>query len=614
MENKFVDYSDVNINDGFWQKKQKQNAEVTVYSIYDRFKETGRFDALNLSWHEGEKNKPHIFWDSDFAKWAESVSYILNKSPDKKLQALLDEMIDVIEKNQEECGYYNIWYKTVEPYKRFTRREDHELYCAGHLIEAGAAYYEATGKDKLLKIASKYADYIEKVFVTDKSASYSTPGHPEIELALVRLYEVTGEKRYLDLSKHFIDERGKDEQTVYDGWATARYSQSHLPVRRQSTAEGHAVRGAYLYSGMADIARYYNDEELKNACKNIFENIVERRMYITGGIGSGTDGEAFTVDYDLPNLTAYSESCAAIALMFFAKRMLLLECKSEYADIIERILYNGFLSSISLDGKKFFYENPLEICPRLIGKDKAVNNGTHYPKTQRSEVFDCSCCPPNVSRMLGSLGGYIYSVDGKSLYVHQFISSQANLGNGYISQKTDYPRTGAVKITADAEDIEFLAVRLPCWCKNYSVNVNGQSTVCKVENGHIMIKTIGEVTVDILFDIKSRFEESNPLIAENNGKVALTRGPVVYCIEAVDNGNALHSLSVDTQSALTEETDEATGFVSVTADGFRRESFDGLYRELNKNYVNQKIKFIPYFAFANRGESEMLVWVRQHSI
>ena len=315
---KRVDFSSVKINGGFWKQKQDLIRETTIKAVYNRFKESGRIDAFNLD----SGIEAHFFWDSDVAKWIESVAYLTSEKREPRLESIVDEIIDNIEKYQDECGYYNIYHMTIAPEKRLKIRDNHELYCLGHLIEAGVAYYNATGKDKLLKLMCKYTDYVEKRFKIDKDTDFETPGHEEIELALVRLYEATGEKRYLDLSKYFVDERGNHEGLA--DWTDFMYNQSHLPVREQKTAEGHAVRAVYLYCAMADLALKYNDEGLKNACITLFDNITTKRMYITGGIGSSAFGEAFTVDYDLPNLMAYTESCAAIGLALFAHRMLLI--------------------------------------------------------------------------------------------------------------------------------------------------------------------------------------------------------------------------------------------------------------------------------------------------
>ncbi|MDF2686587.1 MAG: glycoside hydrolase family protein, partial [Clostridia bacterium] len=399
---KNVSFRDIELIDGFWAKKQKLINETSIFAVWDRFKETGRFDAFKCDWQEGMPNRPHIFWDSDIAKWIESVAYILQNSKlqnsklqnnkDDKLEAAVEELIDLIEKNQDSNGYFNIYFTVCEPKARFTRRYDHELYCAGHLIEAAVAYYETTGKDRFLKLMCKYADYIEKVFILDKTAAFFTPGHEEIELALVKLYHVTGDKRYLNMSKHFLDLRGTNKAVEYNN-----NTQDDVPVRQISEAVGHSVRAVYLYSAMADVADEFNDNELFDACRRVFQNIAYKRMYITGGIGSSPRGEAFSVDYDLPNMTAYSETCAALGLVLFARRMSRLDPDSIYADVAEKAIYNGFISSISLDGVSFFYENPLEIDPSLHKRPEVINGSMRFPPMRRQKVFGCSCCPPNIT-------------------------------------------------------------------------------------------------------------------------------------------------------------------------------------------------------------------------
>ena len=330
---KQVNYSNIKITGGFWREKQDMVRNITVKAVYDRFNDTGRFDAFKCE--ENPEHEPHIFWDSDVAKWIEGVAYLTREKREIELEKIVDSVVDEIEKHRDTCGYFNSYYLTRHQDERFTNRDCHELYCLGHLIEAGVAYYESTGKDKLLKLMCDYADYVEKVFKNEHTAGFITPGHEEIELALVRLYECTKEERYLELAKYFVDERGKIQEELVE-WGECAYNQSHKPVREQFTAEGHAVRAVYLYCAMADLALKYNDEGLKNACKRLFDNIADKRMYVTGGIGSSHDGEAFTVDYDLPNLVAYTESCAALGLILFANRMLLLENNAKYADVAER--------------------------------------------------------------------------------------------------------------------------------------------------------------------------------------------------------------------------------------------------------------------------------------
>ena len=405
---KNIDCKNIKINDGFWKIKQDMVNDITLKSVYERFKETHRFDALDCTWKDGDPDMPHVFWDSDIAKWIESVGYNAFAYDNDELIRIVDESVEKIIKNRDENGYFNSHFLVTG--ERFTVRNEHELYCAGHLMEAAVAYYKATGKRALLDVMCKYADYIEKIFIKEQSAEFMTPGHPEIELALVKLYEVTGEKRYLEMSKFFIDNHGANDKDkeLYPG-CHLLYNQDEKPIRERDTADGHCVRALYLLAGAADIAYLYDDKELFEATERCFENVVNKRMYITGATGSTCHGESFTIDYDLPNRDAYAETCAAISLAFFANRMIRLNADSKYADAVEKVMYNGALSGISMDGKGFFYENPLEIDVDFNNVHPCTNGGRRYPITQRKEVFDCSCCPPNVTRFIAGIGEYMYS-------------------------------------------------------------------------------------------------------------------------------------------------------------------------------------------------------------
>ncbi|HEY5586575.1 MAG TPA: beta-L-arabinofuranosidase domain-containing protein [Ruminiclostridium sp.] len=614
---KSINFTDIDIYKGFWHDRQKTNAETSIYSIWERFKETGRFEAFKFEWKEGMPNKPHIFWDSDFAKWAEAVAYILEKNPNKELEQAVDEIVDLIEKNQEPSGYFNIFFTVAEPGNRWKKRTEHELYCAGHLIEAAVAYQHATGKDKFLKLMCKYADHIENVFVKEKSASFITPGHEEIELALVKLYRCTGEKRYLNLSKFFIDNRGPENTPQeYYPWVNANYSQDNLPARELSVADGHSVRAVYLYSAMADIAYEFDETSLFDACRRLFENIAYKRMYITGGIGSASTGEAFTIDYDLPNLTAYTESCAAIGLALFAKRMLLLDNDSLYSDITERVLYNGFLSSISLDGKAFFYENPLEIDPKLHHRDASIKIGkSRFPITERLEVFECSCCPPNISRFFASIADHLYTYDDNTLFVHHYMNSTTNVSINdnpvKVSQETQYPSDGKIVITVTGFEDKEIALRIPYWCEKYSLCVNGSPAKFDIKKGYAYVKCdIGKCKIDLDFEMKPQLIETIPDVQDNAGRVALQRGPIVYCLEGVDNGSNLREIAIDSALEIRMKFDNKIGTHVLSCKGYRKDMDKRfLYQPVCNNYKEQELRFIPYYAFANRGETEMIVWI-----
>ena len=592
-----VDFSKIKLTDGFWKERQDLIRSTTVNAVYDRFYETGRFEAFKCD--KSSEIKPHIFWDSDVAKWIEGVAYLLVEKSEPRLEKIVDELIDLIEKNQDECGYFNIFFTVVEPQNRFTNRDCHELYCAGHLMEAAVAYYQATGKRKFLDLMCKYADYIEKRFKIDKDAKFVTPGHQEIELALVKMYEATGEKRYLELSKFFVDERGKRKEFTYD-WCKESYHQSHIPVREQREAVGHAVRATYLYCAMADLALIYNDDTLKNACETIFDDIVNHKMYITGGIGSSRAGEAFTIPYDLPNLIAYTESCAAIGLVLFSHRMLLLTNDVKYSHVIERALYNGFLSSFSLDGNAFFYCNPLEVLPSLRKRDEELTEKTiNMPITQRQRVFECSCCPPNIVRFIPSIGNYLYTYDKNGVYVHQYMSSVATIDGATIEQKTNYPYDGKISIRVTGKDTTIYA-RIPEFVDTYEGETENGYAVFNVKNGD---------TVELNFQMTPQLIEANPLVTFDCGKVALMRGPMVYCLEEIDNGKNLRDIRIDKNTLFTEYMDTSLNALCLEANAYRRKQSDKLYSKISNERISIKAKFIPYYAFANRGESEMTVWL-----
>lgn len=593
-----IDYKKTDITGGIWKKKQDMVRKVTIDAVYKRFVETGRFDAFRCDWKDGEPKKPHYFWDSDVAKWIEGAAYLTAKRREPKLEKIIDGTVALIEKNQGEDGYFNIYFTVVEPNARFTNRSYHELYCAGHLIEAAVAYFEATGKRKFLDIMIKYADYIYDRFYVRSDTAFTTPGHEEIELALVRLYECTNDEKYLALAKFFIDKRGKEGEP---------YTQSHIPVRQMTEAIGHAVRAVYLYSGMADVARLTGDEELKNACKALFDDISKRKMYITGGIGSSSCGEALTVPYDLPNVVAYAETCAAIGLALFASRMLETDVDSKYSDVIERVIYNGFLSSVSLDGRAFFYENPLEVIPYFATRDEknqSTGRPIHIPSSQRKEVFSCSCCPPNIVRFIPSIANFIYSDDGKTLYVHQYMQSRTEIARGgatlTVSQTTRYPENGRVRIKVCGADTK-VAVRVPFWCEKQFDKVKGYA--------YFDVKDGEELSVD--FGMPTRLVEARSDVVFDCGKYAVMRGPVVYCMEGVDNECRLRDIRIDCRASFKAGKDESLGVPTLSVGAWSRECDENapLYSVMRPKFKKITAKFIPYYAFANRGESEMTVWV-----
>ncbi len=601
-----IGFSQVNITGGFMARRQEINRDATVYAVYERFCESGRFDPYFTDASRRAESYPknlHVFYDSDVVKLIEGAAYILRKNgAEPRLEEMIALVEDGVARNQEADGYFNSYYQSNEPENRFTDRSRHELYTAGHLFEAAVAVYEATGRRTLLDCAVRFAELIERVFKEEKSAAFLTPGHEEIELALVRLYRATGSRRWLELAKYFVDTRGAAEPGS-DG----EYSQSHLPAREQHTAEGHSVRACYFYSAMADIAREYGDSRLLDACRAIFDDIVRHKLFITGGIGQDRTIEGFDAPFRLSNDSAYNETCAGISLAMFAQRMLGLEKDAKYADVVETLLYNGIISGVSLDGTSFFYENPLELVP---SEHHLAPWYMHAPKKlasmpilERVRVFSCSCCPPNICRFLASVGSYAYGRDGDTYYVHQYFNGDMTDGDARITVETDYPHYGAVHIKA--EGVRRLALRIPGWCESFAIDRE-----YTLSGGYACIEGGGEI--ELTLDMPVVLLRADPRVSADVGRAALRRGPVVYCIESVDNGENLRALSVD---RMTEPVVTFDGYFDanvIEVNGRRDVMPDSLYFRLGEEPVSQpvRLKFIPYFAFANRGESEMEVWVR----
>jgi len=634
-----VSYANVNITGDFWRERQAVNRSATIPAIYGLCESTGRIDAFKLDWEPGNSNMPHHFWDSDVAKWIEAVAYSLATNPDPELEALTDSVIELVASSQEEDGYLNSYYTVVEPENRWTNLRDmHELYCAGHLIEAAVAYHEATGKRKLLDVMCCYADYIGTVFGPAPDQKRGYPGHEEIELALVKLYRVSGEQRYLDLSRFFVDERGR-RPYYFDIEAQGRgedpkeshwggnydYCQSHLPVREQTTAEGHSVRAMYLYAAMADLAAETEDAALLSACEKLWQNVTEHRMYVTGGIGSSWRGERFTTDYDLPNDTAYAETCAAIGLVLWAHRMLQFDGDGRYADILELALYNGVISGVSLDGKGFFYANPLDVIPsRYESHPELYRIPVMWPR--RQEWFVCSCCPTNIARTLASLGQYVASVSEDTAYVHLYVGGEVSLEIAgqqvKLAQVTEYPWDGGVRVEVELDrPTEFaLALRIPGWCPEAKVALNGQSLDLEplVRKGYARIHRVwkaGDV-VELSLSMPVQRLEAHPEVGNNCRKVALQRGPLVYCLEEVDNGPNLRGISLSGDVGLSARfaEDLLGGITVIEGEGVRRSTagWQGeLYKPVPSPVETVLIRAIPYCYWANREPGEMLVWINQ---
>lgn len=579
------------INDGFWRFYNVLNRKSVVKNVYNRFKETGRFDALRCDWREGAPNKPHIFWDSDVVKWMEGVAYLIEESPEPELEALVDEMIDNIAQNQRSDGYFNSYFLSVEPSKIFTNRDWHELYCVGHTIEAAIAYHKATGKEKLLNCVLKNVDMIYRVFVEEQGAAFVTPGHEEIELALLKLYNYLGNEKHLELARFFIDQRGNNDREE-----KSSQIQSNLPLREVYEAVGHSVRACYLYTAMAMLAKIDGDDKLKAACDRVFDDIVNCKMSITGGVGADHTGEKFSYKYDLPNADTYNETCAAISLAMFAGAMMEMEVNSRYGDAIERIYYNGFISGLSLDGEKFFYTNPLEIDRKKYARS------TYQPICERVKVFECSCCPPNVVRMLASIPRYMYTVDGDTVYCNQFAQSETKLQIGgkdaILTQTTDYPNNGKITFKYKGEPMT-LYVRIPDWCVEYEGDTENGFARFELSDGD-------SVTVDL--PMKIHFIEANPYVQDNSGRYAVQRGPVVYCMEEIDNGENLRDISLLENSEKKVVREEGIPAPVIYMGAERRPATNQLYSIKNDERVSFTARLIPYFAFANREATDMLVW------
>ena len=576
-----------------------------------------------------------VFQDSDLYKWLEAVAYQLAVRPDPSLREAADSAIRLIGQAQTPEGYLNTYYQTHPDEKRFSNlQNNHELYCAGHLIEAAVAFAQAVGDTRLLDVARRYADLIDRVFGPEEGKLHGYPGHEIIEMALVRLFRLTGEERYLRLARYFIDQRGQaplyfEEEARRDGnrdfvWNETfmryQYYQAGKPVREQTEAEGHAVRAVYLYSGMADVAAETGDQTLFEACRTLFDNILSRRMYITGAIGSTHVGEAFTYDYDLPNESVYAETCAQIGLCFFAQRMLNSEMDGRYADVIERALYNSVLSGMSLDAKRFFYVNPLEVVPEACEKDDRLR----HVKPQRQKWFGCACCPPNLARFLGSLPSYAFSAGGDTLYMHLYIGGEVRVALAHaevhLSVESDYPWDGRVRLTVHTPGEYGIAVRISGWCRGYELKVNGESVSSEPVRGYVSLNRVWreEDMVELNLKMPVTLMRANPAVRADTGKLCVVRGPLVYSLEEADNGKDLHLLRLPLQTAFEvhDEPQLLGGIRTIRCNAFRRsKSFaEGqLYAPVcgAEEMTETQLTWIPYFAWANREPGEMAVWIRE---
>ena len=633
----------IEIRDGFWDRYIGLVREVIIPYQWDILND--KLEGVETSHciqnfriaakqEEGEFYGA-VFQDSDLAKWIEAVAFSLASSPDQELENRVDEMIELIADAQEKDGYFNTYYMIKEPGKRFQNlMEGHELYCAGHFMEAAAAYYRATGKDKLVHIMKNFADLICDEFSVDKN-SRGYPGHQEVEIGLYKLYEVTGAVRYLEQAKMFLDRRGEepnyfleeekrpDFKHLFDEFKNYNilYSQSHLPVRKQKTAEGHAVRAGYMYCAMADIAAAYDDMELLGTCETLWDNIVNKRMYVTGSIGSSGILERFTTDYDLPNNSNYSETCASIALALFGRRMAQITKEAKYYDVVERALYNTVLAGIAMDGRSFFYVNPLEVWPDncMPGTSK------EHVKPVRQSWFGVACCPPNIARTLASLGEYIYLAEKDAIWINLFISSKVRtIIHGQeveLEMSTTFPYDGQITLRINSRTTVRgkVYIRIPGYVKEYTVHRNGAALEAKVgRNGYYGLETeLTNTVITLSFGLEPRIIRANPLVKEDIGKVAVMKGPLVFCMEEVDNEPNLPAYYLDTGVGLKEYYDESllggTGVIRCSGKKIRSDGWEAgeLYTDKRPEFEDKELTLVPYPYWGNRKTGEMIVWIKE---
>lgn len=622
-----VPFTSVKVVDGFWGQRLKASREVTVPLAFSKCEETGRYENFVKAAHPSDEYKVggFSFDDTDVYKTIEGASYMLQTYPDKKLKKYIDSVLVIVAAAQEPDGYLYT-ARTMNPKhphswsgpERWTKVEvlSHEFYNLGHMVEGAVAHYQATGKRNFLDIAIRYADCVCKNIGDKPGQKRLVPGHQIAEMALVRLYTVTGDKKYLDQAKFFLDARGTT--TIKD-----IYSQSHLPVLEQDEAVGHAVRAGYMYSGMADVAAITGDSSYIKAIDKIWENIVGKKLYITGGIGARHQGEAFGDNYELPNLTAYNETCAAISNVYLNYRLFLLHGDAKYFDVLERTLYNGLISGVSLDGGKFFYPNPLSCDGKYrFNADRTIT---------RQPWFGCACCPSNISRFIPSLPGYVYAVKDDKVYVNLFLSNRAalkvNKKDVVLEQQTSYPWNGDIRLTVTKGGGQFgMNIRIPGWVRGsvlpsdlyfyadnqkplYRVSVNGSQVQGELANGYLCVERKwkkGDV-VEIHFDMPVRVVKANDKVEADRGRVAVELGPLVYCAEWPDNAFNLNNVILNRQPEfqVVERPDMLCGINEITTEA-QALSYDVAGKLALKDV---KLTLIPYYAWAHRGEGRMDVWL-----
>jgi len=608
---KTVPLKNVSVGDGFWSGRQAINHEISLKHAFRKLEDSGNFDNLRLaaSSVEGEYHKPP-FMDSDIYKWLEAVSYELVNRPDSELEAMANEAIELLAAAQQADGYLNSFFQVVEPAKKWQELAmGHELYCAGHLFEAAVAHHRATGKTKLLDIACRFADHIDATFGPGKRDA--VPGHPEIELALVALFRESGEPRYLKLAGFFVDQRGQGKMIGRTPFNTD-YHQDRVPVREAKVVEGHAVRQLYLLTGVADIYLETGEKALLEAMKRLWRDVTTHKMYLTAGLGARHLGESFGEAYELPSDTAYAETCATIANMMWNWRMLAITGEARYADVIERSLYNGFLSGISLDGQRYFYVNPLSSRGGI----------------ERSEWYGCACCPPNVMRQIALLGHYIATTSQAGLQIHQYIASEivADPGGNPVKVRleTAYPWEGKVKLIVEETGASpwEIALRIPAWCDEASVQIGDRlSDVSSNAGRYVRFKRTwqpGEV-VQLNLRLSPRLIQPNPHVDALRDNLAIAYGPLVYCFEGVDQPAGVNLSAVRIHAATPLKAvwreDLLGKIVEIKAHGVVEDLSDWegtLYRALSPaspSCQNLDLTAVPYYAWANRGPGAMRVWL-----
>ena len=626
-----VRFVKVRLEGRFWKERLDTVLAITIPSQHERLRECGALEALKLPSPVPPLRFPRgangvtvqYFWDSDIGKWIEAASYALSHRRDAEIENKIEAIVDDFEKAQLPDGYLNSWYIGREPENRWTNlRDNHELYNAGHLLEGAIAYYETTGRRRWLDIMVRYIDHIAEVFGTGPGQKRGYCGHPEIELALVKLFRLTGNRRHLDLATYFVNERGRQDPHYFDvelderrrrgidtqlyAQADYQYCQAHRPLREQTSVVGHAVRAMYMYCAMADLAVALDDRDLRQVVETLWNDVMQTKMYVTAGLGPSAHNEGFTCDYDLPNQTAYAETCASVALIFWAQRMLHLDLDGKYADVLETALYNGALSGLSRDGWHYFYANPLE-------STGSAERWTWHP---------CPCCTMNVARLVASVGGYFLSTsaDGLAFHLYGGISASLDVAGTTVAvrETSDYPWSGRIGIALDPErpTAFTLKLRIPGWARGFALAVNGAPMMATPVNGYVAIDRVWTRGDRIALDLPMPPERlyANPGVVMDVGRVALKRGPLVYCLEDADNpGGAVQRLKLPRGAELRPVTRSDLFDGSITLEAPARvidpDDFHELYRTSPPRETEGTLTAVPYYLWANRGRGSMVVWI-----